>query len=499
MSRAPGHGVRPPPVASLTDSAWVMALVVVAGLVAALGSLWLDWRLAVTIALSLGVAAVVVPFAPAPTLQLADPPRWVLMAVPTAWVATTLLPDLRLLTGTRSLAAASSGAASPEILLQLMAAAAVLLGLLVVLAAGVRIEVVPTVVAFMAYPVLAAVSVFWSRLPVYTAGRAIEFLALGALVILMTWVVRSGHDHGQRFVQRVTALYVALVVPLSVWMFLSPRHWDGRPTWPGGHPNQVAQVVAVAVILLMFRPRQHVYGRLPVPAWVLAGGLAVVQYLVASRTATAAMVAALGALWFARSMRDTRFLAAAAGLALTGVAYLTYLDWQPIRDFIFRDQSESRVFGFNGRRDLWNELLRDPLGNEVWGLGMGGGRDLLPRDWAGNAHNAWMDLLLSLGVVGMGLVTGLLLVLIWIALRWGRGAPLALVTFVVVSGTGTTAFHEPGIGLGALVLAVPLLYVPIDGDNRAHDLADERSHSARAGTNRATPANDGRRPPVSVP
>ena len=458
-------------------------LMVVAGLAGGVVATVGDWRVATVAAIALALAVVVGRAEPVPTTQPSAVPAWVHTALPVVWVATAMLPTLRIVSALRGrarrgVAAAAGGSASVDVLFELAVYGAVLLGVLWLLRGSPTIRVTPMVLLAVVPCLLAVLSTTWSRLPIFTFGRAIQFLALGALVAVTTWAVRAVPDRGPPLLRGVTRGYVAVLVPLIAWMYASPRHWDGRLEWPGGHPNTSGAVVGVGVVLLAMRPRDTLVRAVPVPNWVLALALLVVELQIESRSSAVATVVALVAMAACHGLRDARWGAVVAAAGAIGGTLVMLFAWDEVLDFLLRDQSVGRVLGANGRRELWNEILRDPLGNEVWGLGMGAARDLIPAAWAGDAHSAYIDLLLSVGVIGLGATVGLALAVLVKGLAWDRPAAVGLVLYAVVLGMTATAFHEPGVELSALLLAVPVLYVADLGTGSPGSTGSAEEHQA---------------------
>jgi len=124
----------------------------------------------------------------------------------------------------------------------------------------------------------------------------------------------------------------------------------------------------------------------------------------------------------------------------------------PVAEFLFRGQRAEDVETLNGRAELWEGALTLLREQPVFGYGYQGSRrlllDILP--WAGHAHNAMIEALLDLGVLGA--------TLIWLPVgvcffrgvvkgghdpgvqSWCRAVILGVVSFMVVNSMGDASF-----------------------------------------------------------
>jgi hypothetical protein len=76
----------------------------------------------------------------------------------------------------------------------------------------------------------------------------------------------------------------------------------------------------------------------------------------------------------------------------------------PLTQYLYRGQTQQQVYGLNGRVSLWTQALAEVHSPGRWlvGAGLGGTRVVFSgsSSFAADAHSAWLELLLSLGLVG---------------------------------------------------------------------------------------------------
>jgi O-antigen ligase len=204
-------------------------------------------------------------------------------------------------------------------------------------------------------------------------------------------------------------------------------------------------------------------------AWraALLALFSVCLYLANSRTAYAglAMSGLFGYWYVSKGSGAGRRITGAVLIA--GVVFLIATSFGgPITDYLYRGQTQQQVYSLNGRLGLWTyglQQLHWP-GRFLFGYGLGGGRVIFSSfsTWAGGAHSAWLELLLSLGVVG-GVAAATLVTTLAVRLfRSPPDGPLAsrvlpiLFIFVLTMSLTGSVFGapgpEPGLGFGVLCL-----------------------------------------------
>ncbi|HET9011446.1 MAG TPA: O-antigen ligase family protein [Gemmatimonadaceae bacterium] len=340
-------------------------------------------------------------------------------------------------------------------------------------------ELRPSGVEWMlvAYVLLALGSVLWSSAPMLTAVRATEL----AVVLLLGVALRRvrGPDNVLDAIGAPLLVYVlgcAVLAKLFSWADGTRVDYFGfaRFSWFAVHPIKAATAAAVAILYLVvdlsFAEDRSRLRRLGVPAWSLLLPLLVVLALTKSRGPLLALAASVAVLMFLRHgsrLGGALLFAAGAGLLLlVAVTGLTPSDLVarlgaeggPLSTLLLRGQTANEVSGLTGRTELWHSAGQIIAANWAIGVGYQGSRAMLLAvdAWAAYAHNAFLQTLLDLGVVGT--------LLLWIplslplfsgslrdpavehAVLHRRAAALTMTVFLLVNSVSSESFAAaPGL------------------------------------------------------
>jgi O-antigen ligase len=397
-------------------------------------------------------------------------PRFALMAsFPLLLVAGT---KFRLRDADASLA----GLLDAQILLELALFAVIAAGL-----AGVwlatrprgRLSGVEAVVA--AYATLAVASTLWSVAPALTAVRAGQLAVVAILAIVAVRVLAP--SAAVWTVARGSTLYVvvcagtALLVPSTA----DAGYFDEgfRFTWFATHPITAGTLAAVAALGLLSAVLFRRSGWWPILS-ALTIGLCVVLFMTGSRGPMLAFAAAAAVLCVMRLHGGFRIAAvlAAAIPALAAIVFAddlrSWLGWMAdqnswISGLLFRGQSADQVLELNGRIGLWAAVWPEVLAHPLVGYGYQASRTVLldAAGWAGYAHNALLQTLLDLGVVGTIALMAVIVTGLRVGFRRGRTgsagpAVAALMVFLALNSVSTESFAGAP-GFETLVLFVCVL------------------------------------------
>ena len=322
----------------------------------------------------------------------------------------------------------------------------------------------------LALPVLGLISAAWSLAPTVTLGFSFELVAITLLSIVTAALAKADPAAGQALIQQALRFVVVGVAFLCVVGLVDRSGWaqPGLPSrfaWPGAHPLPAAAEVGFALIVIVFGSRRDGGFRGPVRALLLVL-FGVCLYFGNSRTAFAGLaVAGLFGYWFiSQGNNGVRRVVGATAIGLTVFVLVTSFGG-PVSQYLGRGQSQQQIASLDGRVGLWSLAIQELHSPGRWlvGYGLGGTRVLFSTSttWAADAHSAWLELLLSLGVVGI--VAGIAVVAAT-AGRLFRGfsgpslarrvLPVLFVYALVMSPAGS-AFAPPGPepGLGFALLA----------------------------------------------
>lgn len=252
---------------------------------------------------------------------------------------------------------------------------------------------------------LAIASVLWSAAPAVTARRAIALVGttmVGALV-----AVRFGLEGTLRLTAQallaaavLSVLFVVAIPHLGIATGVHEGAWQGVFV----QKNRLGRMMALASLafFLLGRADARAWG------WRIALALALLL-LYKSQSASAVVISVITAAAYVllRILRiDYRLLAAASivlGLITIGAGYWVSQNFEAVASAVGRDAT------LTGRTLLWLVLIAE-ISNRPW-LGYGYGAFWSARSgsvwqmltWKpGHAHNGYLDALLDLGVIGLG-------------------------------------------------------------------------------------------------
>lgn len=257
---------------------------------------------------------------------------------------------------------------------------------------------------------LTLISFLWSLHPAEPIGRLVGVLALVLTAIRLrrelTWLACL------RWITTTTTTYIAIgfLTELALRTF---QPWDVEYRFSGTlHPN--AQGVNCSIALLgaccLFRSGQNRKG------WGYVAAIALIfDVLTKSRTSFFSLIIAgiLWALLTQRSRLRAQFSIIGLGFVLSLGAWLYGIGMAPSLSVLQmgRDTGTSDNASLTGRMPLWSELLESTRNHLLVGQGFGAfwTPDMIEKissdqGWGiSAAHSAYVDILLSLGLIGLGL------------------------------------------------------------------------------------------------
>ncbi|TWD53180.1 O-antigen ligase-like membrane protein [Arthrobacter sp. AG367] len=261
----------------------------------------------------------------------------------------------------------------------------------------------------------------------------------------------------------VLACFAAIwVFPAEAWNYEEARTFFGLHRLAGiaGHPNGLAAIAALGLILEA-RSKSRVFWTLPFIAALLL-----------AQSSTGYVIAGAGllvVLWVSKPMfRNTLIL---GGFAAT-LASLFFLG--PVSQLAV-DALTGDKFTFNGRERIWNAALH---GFELSPV-VGYGPELLSADYralylpnfdaATHAHNQFVQVLSSAGLVGITALAALFIILVVTAFRTSKasgGLTLGLVIFLVLRCMSETPLKPGSPGFSILTVATTVSLVAVAWSDR---------------------------------
>lgn len=303
---------------------------------------------------------------------------------------------------------------------------------------------------------LAVLSIAYTPYKQYALVRCLQ--ATIVLAVVVVGCMDGGRAHFHRFAH----LYLLLIASGVVYGVLRPsppinRIQAGRFTWLSIHPTVggmmmcLAAVVAVGYIVGVHADR-------PGPRWpavtywillvIVAGGGVAAQ----TRGAILGGVCGAGVLLLAtRRGREVIEIALVGLVLLAGVALVAS---NRVTVYFERGDSATQLSTLNNRTQLWSVALDAVRDEPAFGNGITASRGIFFAETGlGGGHNAAINVLVELGVIGLAVWTAMVVTLILGIHRLPRNGPrglsldrailLGVITFLLVD----SVFYE---GIGAL-------------------------------------------------
>jgi O-antigen ligase len=443
-------------------TAWILACLLLAA------ALWLGYAGAGSHRLFLLAAVAVVVFALG-AFAYARPDEAVVLAVALVLLGGTKFRERDVLT--------SSDVDAQVIMeLALYGAIAVVLGIAWLSRARGRIALTRMDLLLTAYVLFAIASTFWSSERAVSAVRSIQLVILFLLaevLVRMLGPERTLRALGASLLAYVIVCALAAVTIPSAAGGFTDYYGAKRFSWFATHPISAAAAAGTALMFILaealFLPGGWARRWYRVPLWLHGLVLLTIFLAAQSRAPAVALVVGTTALVLRRYGRAwtvpllgatvaAAVVAISSGPTLPGLLRIGAASSNPVAEFLFRGQPLEEVEGLSGREALWQGAFTLFRERPVLGYGYQGSRYHLVQilGWGGHAHNALLEALLDLGVLGAALI--------WIPVgvcffrsvivggrdpgvqSWCRAVILGVVSFMIVNAmadagfTGTPSF-----------------------------------------------------------
>ena len=168
------------------------------------------------------------------------------------------------------------------------------------------------------------------------------------------------------------------------------------------HWGSLADLVALTILVGHLLPRR--------PPWFCQLFLLCINLATCARASTTVLLVILVVIPLCSRRLTAKHvaigafgLAGAALIALVAVNMQSSLSSIPFERFYGDKMTLEEIVSLNGRTDVWAESLPLVPGTLLFGYGMEGVRAALLREveWAGHAHNAYLELLFAAGLPGL--------------------------------------------------------------------------------------------------
>jgi exopolysaccharide production protein ExoQ len=336
----------------------------------------------------------------------------------------------------------------------------------------------PIMVWIVGYCLTVIVSVLYAPTFLLAMVRGVE------LAVVLLVVLQFGADGDVAMVRRfLHGLIVVTMTSIAIGLaFVAPQplSQEGRFTWLYVHSGVAGEQMSIVGVVLFGMWLTHRAARLPWPRWVYGVLLVIVVFaVVANKTRGAvagglAGVVVMAFLWArARGKRDL----VVAGLLAGGVIVMT-MGGVLVR-YAMRDGDTANLATLNNRTQLWSMAWDIFSRRPLHGAGFTATRTVfLDETGLGGAHNAYFNVLVDTGLVGMFWWVGLFALVIARIHRLRRRAKLhagaSPLTFDLITLSGVIVCllvnglvsQDLGAGLGApaMVLFLSGVWVLVCGD-----------------------------------
>ena len=278
------------------------------------------------------------------------------------------------------------------------------------------------------YALFAVASFLWSPTPGITAVRGMQQLMLLTFLFVAIRVLGP-----QRFLRSLTMTLVFSVLICAAFALIFPwakgplefETWHKIPrfSWFAVHPITAACEAGAAAVLLL---SEQLYGFALSKKRILMQPLRlfyvpVIAILLATRARGAILAALASALLLIIRPRVSSWMAASAAIALFTLVVLVSVagfdlanplfsavvsEDNPVGEYLLRGQSMDQFLTLSGRTELWQGAYELFLKQPILGHGYVASRSILlgVESWAGEAHNALVESLLDLGLIGTILI-----------------------------------------------------------------------------------------------
>ncbi len=373
----------------------------------------------------------------------------------------------------------------------------------------------PIVVWTVGWCLTAAVSAIYAPAPLLAMVRAVQLVVI--VLLLLRFVEVADLSVMRRFVHGYVVLTTASIVIGLAYVAPKTGEQVGRFTWLYTHSVVAGAMLALSTVITFGMWLTHRVAQLPWARWVY-GVMLVVNAVALVRTRTrgsigAALVAmVVVALLWLRAAGNRDLLVA----SIVGLLAVAFTVGDRIVGYYLRDEDASKLASFNNRTMVWEIGVESFSRRPLHGRGLTASRSVfLDETGLGGAHNAYINVLVDVGLLGMFWWGGLLVLILaggWRLRRRVRrtegAAPLSFDSVVVVGlvvcqmvNAVTAEYVGAGVGASAMMLYMTGIWVVLATD--ACDQVDRWNASRwvdrRAGRRLGPAARRRGRPAVLVP
>ncbi len=333
------------------------------------------------------------------------------------------------------------------------------------------------------YVLVCVASVAWSVAPKVTMVRSVQVLILFVFVNASLRV--TGSERIFRAVAGSCTIYVLLCTALALIFPELRNQVLGRFGWFAVHPISAGGVTAIAALSILgtglYSERGWHDRLLRCPVWLYLLPLVTVLLMTKSRGPLLAFIVGAGFLVLKRLRSHTATMIVSVGLLLMCAVVVSigdlsyYLQQSATRgtfdrlvvEQILRGQTADQFLALSGRAELWANAIQPFYQQPITGYGYQASRALLLSEvfWAGHAHNAYLQTLLDVGILGGVFLFSSLIIVFLRGLRrrrrtrvhWEAEAMYGSIVFLLLNAITDESFAVVGLQLAVAFTSVSVV------------------------------------------
>jgi O-antigen ligase len=312
-------------------------------------------------------------------------------------------------------------------------------------------------------------SSIWSFNPLLTIAKSAELWCVslaGLMFVTLAWRSRMGSGKLERLLGLSMALVVGGLIAANIFYWGKPLPTTGDTSLPlelighevisdrprlilaYQHELLTADLLALAVICLLTCTLNKVWKAVLIPC------LLALLWLTDARGPTAGLLVAMTALAVLRLRRnDVRAIVLMLALSIAVAAVLVFHDRLPAAVSSLMTDDVSTL---NSRTELWAASVKHVLARPILGTGYFASRYLLLKEftWAGHAHNSFLEVLITTGLVGLLILLAFVFYVIKKSIKTRSPFLLAVTLYCLIQGMMNPLFFNPGLAMFVLTIAV---------------------------------------------
>jgi O-antigen ligase len=345
----------------------------------------------------------------------------------------------------------------------------------------------PVTIIMWGYVLSTAVSALYSQYPTLAFARAVQLVIIATVIQLLAG--QGGFSSISRFLHGWVALLSVSIVIGLLYIAPTTRPQQGRFTWLSVHSVSAGSMLALSVPVLFGLWIAAGRRALPWPRWVYGALFGIhLVFLLLTRTRGSiggALVAIAVMAWLA-SGRKVRPELVLGSLVVAGALALAF--GRQVLEFLTRGESVDQIGTLNRRTEIWSLAWDSFLRRPVFGLGFNSAKGVFfDETGLGGAHNAAINVMIDVGLVGLAWWFALIIAAIVLLRRLQaveRQSPVLLlgatgtarsdhlILIGVLTAMLANSITTEGLGAGVNVSAIWLFVVAawltiLDRDQRA--------------------------------